>query len=179
MLSRAKTKGWKEKLLSMGGKEILIKSIAQAVPVYAMMAFKILKNICKGISDTISQFWWGDEYDHKKIHWKAWWKLCIPKKRGGMGFRDLESFNLALLAKQIWRLLLELDSLCARVLRARYYPDGKLLNAKLKSGSSYTWQSILTGLECFKHGYIWRVGDGSQINIWEDCWIPSSHNLKI
>jgi hypothetical protein len=96
-----------------------------------------------------------------------------------MGFRDLESFNLALLAKQIWRLLLEPDSLCARVLRARYYPDVKLLNAKLKSGSSFTWQSILAGLKCFKQGYIWRVGDGSQINIWEDHWTPSSHNLRI
>ena len=74
-----------------------------------------------------------------------------------MGFRDLESFNRALLAKQVWRLLLEPESLCARVLRARYYPDGKLLNAKQKSGSSYTWQSILAGLEYFKKGYIWRV----------------------
>jgi hypothetical protein len=53
------------------------------------------------------------------------------------------------------------------------------LNAKLKSGSSFTWQSIMAGLECFKKGYIWRVGDGTQINIWEDCWIPSSHNLKV
>ena len=53
------------------------------------------------------------------------------------------------------------------------------MNAKLKSGSSYTWQSILAVLECFKKGYIWRVGDGSQIKIWEDSWIPSSHNLKV
>jgi len=113
---RSKTKGWKEKLLSMGGKEILIKSIAQAVPVYAMMVFKTPNKICIGISDAISQFWWGDEDDHRRIHWKAWWKLCIPKKRGGMGFRDLESFNLALLAKQVWRLLAEPDSLCARIL---------------------------------------------------------------
>jgi hypothetical protein len=103
----------------------------------------------------------------------------MPKIRGGMGFRDLESFNTTLLAKQVWRLLLEPDSLCARILRARYYPDGKLLNGKLRSGSSYTWQSILSGLRCFKRGYIWRVGDGSQINIWEDSWISSSHNLKV
>lgn len=103
----------------------------------------------------------------------------MPKSKGGMGFRDMESFNVALLAKQVWRLLSEPDSLCARVLRARYYPDGNLLNAKSKSGSSYTWQSILAGLDCFKRGYIWRVGDGSQIKIWEDSWIPSSHNLEI
>jgi hypothetical protein len=176
---RGKTKGWKEKLLSMGGKEILIKSIAQAMPVFAMMVFKILKNICKGISDAISQFWWGDDDDHKRIHLKAWWKLCIPKNKGGTGLRDLEAFNKALLAKQVWRLLLEPDSLCVRVLRARYYPDGKLLDAKLKSGSSFTWQSILAGLDCFKRGCIWCVGDGSQIKIWEDNWIPSSHNMKV
>lgn len=96
-----------------------------------------------------------------------------------MGFRDLQSFNEAMLAKQVWRLLSDPDSLCAQVLRARYYPDGKLLNARMKPGSSYTWQSILTGLECFKLGYIWRVGDGTEINIWEDNWIPGSHNLKI
>jgi len=49
----------------------------------------------------------------------------------------------------------------------------------MKSGSSYTWQSVLVGLECFKQGYIWRVGDGTQINIYEDNWIPGSHNMKI
>ena len=155
----------------MGGKEILIKSVAQAVPVYAMMVFKVPKKICKGITDAISQFWWGDDNDHKRMHWLEWWKLCVPKGQGGMGFRDFHCFNLAMLAKQVWRLLYDPDSLCARVLKAKYYPDGKLLQAKLKSGSSFTWQSILAGLEGFKRGYIWRVGDGTQINIWEDRWI--------
>ena len=103
----------------------------------------------------------------------------MPKGKGGMGFRDLHSFNLAMLAKKVWRLLSEPDSLCARVLRARYYPDGKLLNAQLKNGSSYTWKSVMAGLQCFKKGYIWRVGDGTQINIWNDHWIPGRHNLKV
>ena len=76
-------------------------------------------------------------------------------------------------------MLINPDSLCARVLRAGYYPNGDLLKAKMKSEYSYTWQSILAGLECFKRGYIWRVGDGTQINIWEDSGIPWSHNMKI
>jgi hypothetical protein len=135
----ARIYGWKEKLLSLGGKEILIKAIAQAIPVFAMMVFKIPKNICKGISDTISQFWWGDEEEQKHMNLKAWWKMCIPKKIGGMGFRYLHYFNLAMLSKQVWRLLSEPELLCARVLRAKYVPGGRLLNATLKSGSSYTW----------------------------------------
>jgi hypothetical protein len=66
----------------------------------------------------------------------------MPKGKGGMGFRDLQSFNKVMVAKQVWRLLSEPDSLCARVLRARYYPDGKLLKARMRSDCSYTWQSI-------------------------------------
>ena len=61
------------------------------------------------------------------------------------------ALTLQCLQKQVRRLLSDPDSLSARVMRARYYPDGKLLNAKLKSGSSYTWQSVLAGLECFKY----------------------------
>ena len=90
--------GWKEKLLSTGGKDILIKAVAQAMPVFAMSVFNIPKKVCKGMTDAISRYWWGDDDNHKRIHWVAWWKICIPKIKDGLGFRDLHSFNLALLA---------------------------------------------------------------------------------
>jgi hypothetical protein len=72
--------GWMEKLLSMGGKEILLKVVAQSISVYAMSVFLLLKNICKKITDVISQYWWGDSEEEKKIHWYSWWKLCFPQK---------------------------------------------------------------------------------------------------
>jgi hypothetical protein len=96
-----------------------------------------------------------------------------------MGFRDLHMFNTMMLAKQCWRLMEQPDSLCARVLHAKYYPDGDLLNSKLKSGSSYTWKSVLYGIQIFNRGCIWRVGDGSQIDIWNDPWIPTSPTRKM
>ena len=68
----------------------------------------------------------------------SWWKMYVPKNQGGMGFRDIHRFNLALLAKQAWHLLDNPDSLCASILREKYYPDGDLLNAKIRKGSSFT-----------------------------------------
>jgi hypothetical protein len=143
----------------MGGKEILLKAIVQAIPAYAMSVFNIPKQVCKAICNAIARFWWGGSESQRKQ------KMSIPKNEGGMGFRDLHCFNQAILAKQCWRLLSETDSLCAQVLRAKYYPDGDLINAKLKKGSSFTWQSIMAGLTTFKRGCIWRPGNGATINI--------------
>jgi hypothetical protein len=113
------------------------------------------------------------------MHWYAWWKLCYPKREGGMGFRDFHSFNLAMLAKQIWRMTNDPESLCAKVLRAKYYSHGDILKAGPKAGSSFTWQSIIAGLATFKRGYVWRVGNGERIDIWQDPWIPSSPDRRI
>jgi len=78
---RARISGWQEKLLSMGGKEVLIKSIAQAIPVYAMMVFKIPRNVCKGITDAISQFWWGDSNDGKEYIGRNGGNFANQKKK--------------------------------------------------------------------------------------------------
>jgi hypothetical protein len=64
--------GWKEIILSIGGKEILLKAIAQAIPVYAMSIFLIPKGVYKSMMDAISQFWWGDDEKRNKMHWFAW-----------------------------------------------------------------------------------------------------------
>ena len=77
--------GWKERTLSYGGKEASLKAVAQAIPTYAMSVFKFPKKICKEITDAIAGFWWGDTEEKNKMHWWAWWKMCIPKKDGDIG----------------------------------------------------------------------------------------------
>jgi hypothetical protein len=71
--------------------------------------------------------------------------MCSPKKYGGMGFRDMPIFNHAMLGKQCWRLLTEPESLCARVLKGRYFPNGDFWTASTPRSASYTWRSILKG----------------------------------
>lgn len=45
--------GYKIKILSKKGKEILIKTVAQAIPAYAMAYFDLKKSLCESISDMI------------------------------------------------------------------------------------------------------------------------------
>jgi hypothetical protein len=171
--------GWKQKLLSKAGKEILIKAVAQAIPVYAMACFDLTKSLCDEISSMIGRYWWSNMDKENKIHWVSWENMTKPKKDGGLGFGDLYYFNLAMLAKQSWRILKNSTSLCAQVLAAKYFPDRDLLNAEAKSGISYCWRSILKGIQVLKNGIIWRVGDGYNINIWTDPWLPRDSSRMV
>ena len=83
------------------------------------------------------------------------------EKGGGMGFRDLHLFNLAMLGKQGWRLLTRHDSLCARTLKGKYYHNSSSLSAKRKRNSSHTWQAILKGRQVLEKGLIKLIGDGT------------------
>ena len=98
---------------------------------------------------------------------------------GGIGFRDLRSFNLALLSKQGWRILQNPNSLVARVLKQKYFSKVGLLEAEVGTGPSFAWRGIHAGIRLLKEGLIWRVGNGKQINIWSDKWLPFSHPYKI
>jgi len=119
--------GWKEKLLSSAGKDTLIKAVAQAIPTFAMSCFDLTKNLCDEISRMICRYWWAQQDKENKIHWLSWETLCSRKDKGGLGYRDLHLFNLAMLARQAWRLVMDPNSLCARLLMAKYCPDGDLM----------------------------------------------------
>ena len=78
-------KGWKEKILSVQGKEILVKSVAQAIPSYAMSVFKLPKGVCKSITDEIPGFWWGDGEEKKENALVCMVEIKCSKEEGWHG----------------------------------------------------------------------------------------------
>ena len=168
-----KLEGWQGKLLSGAGKDILIRVVAQTLPSYTMNCFLLPKSFCNALHQMCARFWWGTKEDGKrKIHWMSWQKLCRPKEEGGMGFRDLFAHNLALLAKQGWRLIKFPNSLVSRMYKAKYFPHCDFWAAATPSGASACWKGIFEARELLRSGVRWRVGDGTSIDAWLDPWIP-------
>ena len=69
----------------------------------------------------IQKFWWGYNGEARKVHWVKWERLCEANEEGGMGFKEIEKFNQALLAKQVWRMINNPDSLCHKVFKTIYF----------------------------------------------------------
>jgi hypothetical protein len=94
-----------------------------------MGCFEITKGLCEQISSMICRYWWNQQEGKHKIHWLRWEKMMKPKSEGGLGFRDIYAFNLEMLAKQSWSLIQDPDSLCSRILKAKYFPSSSCLKA--------------------------------------------------
>lgn len=96
----------------------------------------------------------------------SWARLVVPKCYGGMGFKRLHEFNIALLAKQGLCVLTTRESLVCKILKATYFPNDTFLTAKLGHNPSFIWRSILTSQPILREGVIRRVGNGSDTLVW-------------
>ncbi|KAK3230732.1 hypothetical protein Dsin_002613 [Dipteronia sinensis] len=171
-----KIKGWGERLLSVGGIEILIKAVIQSVLTYTMSLFRLLKGLISKIHPLCARFWWGSNGDKRKIHWCTWSRLCKSKMKWGLGFRDLKTFNKALLSKQCRRIFKNPESLVARILKKCYFLNDNLLEASKKSS---TYNSMIWGKGLMEAGLRWRVGRSTSINIYNDKGVLNPSTFKI
>ncbi|KAG7534112.1 Reverse transcriptase domain [Arabidopsis thaliana x Arabidopsis arenosa] len=170
---KKRTSNWSAKFLSPAGKEIMIKSVALAMPVYAMSCFKLPQGIISEIETLLMNFWWEKSSNKRGIPWIAWKKLQYSKKEGGLGFRDLSKFNDALLAKQAWRIIQHPQSLFARLMTTRYFKGESILKAKARRQQSYGWSSLLAGIALLKKGTRYIPGDGKTIQIGADNFVDA------
>ncbi|XP_065622825.1 uncharacterized mitochondrial protein AtMg00310-like [Quercus suber] len=105
--------------------------------------------------------------------------MCMPKSKGGIGFKDLKAFNLALLAKQGWRLNQHPDSLTHRVFKAKYFLECTFMEAQVGKKPSYVWRSLMVAKETIEARSRWLIGNGRKVNIWRDKWLPSPNSFKV
>ena len=105
--------------LSKADREVMIKSVLQFIPSYIMGVFLLPNKIVDAIEKMINAFWWGHGGNMRRgLHWMSWERLPVHKNFRGMGFKDLTSFNVAMLGKQGWRFQTDSNSLVCRLFKA-------------------------------------------------------------
>ncbi|TYH01218.1 hypothetical protein ES288_A09G040100v1, partial [Gossypium darwinii] len=136
-----------------------------AILTYAFSVFLAPKGTIEELHSQMGRMWWTNNDKMRGWAMMAWRKMCHPKGMGGMGFRNLHLFNLALLGRQVWRLMSQQDTLCFKVLCAKYFPEADVFSYKRCDKPSFTWASIAKAVDALKDGFIWQVGDGNRIDL--------------
>ena len=95
----SKLEGWKSKLISRGGRLLLMNAVLSAIPIYYMGSFVLPKWVIKRIDRIRRSFLWGQSEGRRGISLINWEAVCAPKQYGGMGGADLEKRNWALLLR--------------------------------------------------------------------------------
>ncbi|KAG0491775.1 hypothetical protein HPP92_005173 [Vanilla planifolia] len=132
---------WKNRLLSKGGKKILINSVLTSMSAYVSAVLLPPRTIIKAVERLLSRFFWGGNDNSSRHHWAAWGKIAKPTSSGGMGIRDLGSQVMAHSAKLWWRLF-NVRSPWADFIRSSYVDcrDG----IRSSAGDSPGWRRMVS-----------------------------------
>ena len=168
-----KLSGWKRLYLSKGGRLTLLKSTLSSLPTYFSSLFTIPIAVAARLERIQRNFLWGSSEGSFKYPLVAWDKVCSPIEMGGLGIRNVVSFNQALLRKWLWRYGHEVTHLLRRVISTKYGEGQGGWSTKIcrKTHGCGLWQSINEGWKSFSKHFSFVVGDGTQIRFWHYRWV--------
>jgi hypothetical protein len=163
---------WKRLYLSKGGKITLIKSILSNLPTYLLSLFLIPASVANRIEKLYRDFLWGGLGEEFKFHLVSWAKVCSPISEGGLGIRNLRTFNRALLGKWLWRYVNEREARWRVVVDAKFGSMGGGWCSRAPTGPHGVglWKNIRRGWSLFCSHTRFELGDGSRISFWDDVW---------
>jgi len=119
-------------------------------------------------SQVLNSFWWGyNKRNTKGINSMSWERLSIHKKEGGLSFKNLHTFNDAMLGKQAWEFMTEPHNIVTRLFKAKYFNKCDFLDSKIGHNPSYVWRNIWGAKRVVSEGYKWIIGLGIDICVWD------------
>ena len=159
--------GWKARLLSTGGRLVLVNAVLGSLPVYYMSSILIPKTVCEILDARRRAFLWtGEEKCHGSSCLLAWERVCRSKENGGLGIKNVQDQNHCLLMKIVHKLH-EPNTLPWK----RWFFSHSSLDDLGGHDLSYLSKLIASELPRYRALTSVRVGNGRHTSFWHDKWL--------
>nr|GEW98242.1 RNA-directed DNA polymerase, eukaryota, reverse transcriptase zinc-binding domain protein [Tanacetum cinerariifolium] len=96
----------------------LIKSVLGSLSIYYLSIFKVHEMILNSLEKMRATFFWGGSLVCRKLAWLKWSNIVAFFDKGGLNIGSLKSFDLSLLQKWRWIMLLNPNSLWVSINKA-------------------------------------------------------------
>ncbi|XP_062093535.1 uncharacterized protein LOC133799541 [Humulus lupulus] len=133
---------WASMHLSFAGRAQLIQSILIGIRSYWMSIFLLPQKFISKIDKLCQMFLWGVKENRCKVHLTYWEQVCLPKEYGGIGFREGNKWNKALLAKYVWAVFTKQDCLWVKWVNNVYLRDQDFWSYSFKQGVRWYFKKL-------------------------------------
>nr|CAN82017.1 hypothetical protein VITISV_003416 [Vitis vinifera] len=163
---------WKRQYISKGGRLTLIRSTLSSMPIYFMSPFYLPRKVRLRLEKIQRDFLWGGGALAQKPHLVRWNLVCLEKRKGGLGVRNLALMNSALLCKWNWRYANEREALWRCVISLKYDEEEEGWHTRdvMRRNGVGLWKAIRKKWGLLNGRLAYHVGNGQRVRFWKDKW---------
>lgn len=162
---------WKGKLLSYGGRLVLVNSVLTSMSMFLFSFFEIPVGVRKRLDFFRSRFFWQSDEVKTKYRLTKWDITCRPKEQWGLGIENLEVKNRCLLSKWLFRISVKTEGMWVQILRKKYLQNKTLAQVTARSSDSPFWKGLMRSKNAFFHRTRFIISNDESTRFWEDTWL--------
>jgi len=167
--------GWQSSLLNSMGRTVLVNAVLNSALIYICSAMLLPRGIIDVLDRKRRAFLWSGESTTSGAQCLvAWEKACLPKEQGGLGIKDLRSFNQCLLLKLLHRLHHPEESAWAK-----WMADQVNLASLRGACAGNHWDSLKELMPVYRAITVTDVGNGVRTSFWLDRWLPAGILMEV
>jgi len=161
--------GWQASLLNAMGRTVLVNAVLDSSLIYILSAMMLPQGTIEELDKRRRAFLWSGESSTSGAQCLVAWKRAyLPKEHGGLGVKDLKTFNQCLLLKLLHRLHHPGDSAWAK------WVKNQITVASLAGNiEGAHWDSLKELLPTYRAITTTQVGNGISTSFWFDNWLQA------
>ncbi|GJT98779.1 RNA-directed DNA polymerase, eukaryota, reverse transcriptase zinc-binding domain protein [Tanacetum coccineum] len=144
--------------------------LQESIHVYWASVFLLPTTVINDINKLLKTFLWSQSDTAKGKAKVAWSSICKPNDQGGLGLKDLQIWNQALLSKHVWDIAGMKESLWVKWVHSVKLRGKSIWEISVDQEDSWGWKNLLSIKDQIKDRVAYKIGNGRNVSMWFDNW---------